>query len=151
MGRRDGDWWLVVELGIDDGSVRGRKGEQLRRCRRRRRRGGESAITRRWGGREAPTLSDCSPFFCDGPKYLYKFIALLPNDYYLIPSNNAMKLVCCVPYLLYSLKAVSLRVNHFVSSFDTRCCKCTGRTSSKLNLSPDIVPTEISRILNQLP
>ena len=44
---------------------------------------------------------ECSPFFSDGPKYLYKFIALLPKDYYLIPSNNAMKLVCCVPYLLY--------------------------------------------------
>ena len=28
-------------------------------------------------------------------------LALLPKDYYLIPSNNAMKLVCCVPYLLY--------------------------------------------------
>ena len=41
--------------------------------------------------------------FCvsDGPKYLHKFIALLPKDYYLIPKNNAMKLVCCVPYLLY--------------------------------------------------
>ena len=38
---------------------------------------------------------------CDGLKYLYKFITLLPKDYYLIPSNNAMKLVCCVPYLLY--------------------------------------------------
>ena len=43
----------------------------------------------------------CSPFFSGGPKYLYKFIALLPKDYCLIPSNNAMKLVCCVSYLLY--------------------------------------------------
>ena len=89
--------------------------------------------------------------FCDGPKYLYKFIALLLKDYYLIPNNNAMKLVCCVPYLLYCLKAVSLRVNYFLSGFDLGCCKCTGRTSSKLDLSPYIVPTEISRILNQLP
>ena len=39
--------------------------------------------------------------FSDGPKYLYKFIALFPKDYYLILNNNAMKLVCCVPYLLY--------------------------------------------------
>ena len=35
--------------------------------------------------------------------------------------------------------------------FDIGFCKCTGRTSSKLDLSPDIDPTEISRILNQLP
>ena len=76
---------------------------------------------------------------------------LSPKDYYLIPSNNAMKLVCCVPYLLYLLKAVSLRVNHLLCGFDPVCCKCTGRTSSKLDLSPDIDPTEISRILNQLP
>ena len=37
-----------------------------------------------------------SPIFyvCDGPKYLYKFMTLPPKDYYLIPSNNGMKLVC---------------------------------------------------------
>ena len=78
-------------------------------------------------------------------------MTLSPKDYYLIPSNNAMKLVCCVSYLLYSLKVVSLRVNNFFCGFDPVCCKCTGRTSSKLDLSPDIDPTEISRILNQLP
>ena len=39
--------------------------------------------------------------FCGGPKYLYKFMMLLPKDYDLIPNNNAMKLVCCVPFLLY--------------------------------------------------
>ena len=78
-------------------------------------------------------------------------MTLSPKDYYLIPNNNAMKLVCCVPSLLYSLKAVLLKVNNFLSGFDPFCCKCTGRTSSKLDLSPDIDPTEISRILNQLP
>ena len=40
-------------------------------------------------------------FMCDGSKHLYKFVTLSPKDYYLIPSNNAMKLVFCVPYLLY--------------------------------------------------
>ena len=49
----------------------------------------------------ATASKTCSSFFCDGPKYLYKFIALLPKDYYLIPSNNVKKLVHCVPYLLY--------------------------------------------------
>ena len=78
-------------------------------------------------------------------------MTLSPKDYYLIPSNNVMKLVQCVPYLLYLLNAVSSRVNHFRCGFDLVYCKCTGRTSSKLDLSPDIDPTEISRILNQLP
>ena len=32
-----------------------------------------------------------------GPDDVYKFTSLLPKDYYLIPSNNAIKLVCCVP------------------------------------------------------
>ena len=82
---------------------------------------------------------------------MYKFMTLSLKDYYLIPSNNAMKLVCCVPYVLYGLKEVLSRINHFHFGFDPVCCKCTGRTSSKLDVSPDIDPIEISRILNQLP
>ena len=82
---------------------------------------------------------------------MYQFMTLSLNDYYLIPSNNAMKLVYCVPYVLYGLKEVLSRINHFRFGFDPVCCKCTGRTSSKLDVSPDIDPTEFSRILNQLP
>ena len=78
-------------------------------------------------------------------------MTLSPKDYYLIPSNNAMKLVRRVPYLFYLLKAVLSRVNHFRFGFDPLYCKCTGRTSSKLDVSQDIDPTEISRLLNQLP
>ena len=32
---------------------------------------------------------------------VFKFMTLSPNDYYLNPCNNAMKLVRCVPYLFY--------------------------------------------------
>ena len=48
----------------------------------------------------AKVLKTCSPIFVfvmDQNIYIYKFMTLPPKDYYLIPSNNAMKLVCCVP------------------------------------------------------
>ena len=86
-----------------------------------------------------------------GSSNIYKFMTLSPKDYYLISSNIAMKLVRYVPYLFYLLKAVLSRVNHFRFGFDSLYFKCTGRTSRKLDVSPDIDPIEISRILNQLP
>ena len=36
---------------------------------------------------------------CYRPNDIYKFMMLSPKDYYLIPSNNAMKLVYCVPLI----------------------------------------------------
>ena len=36
-------------------------------------------------------------FVIIGSNDIYKFMTLSPKDYYLIPSNNSMKLVCCMP------------------------------------------------------
>ena len=107
---------------------------------------------------------------------MYKFMTLLPKDYCLIPGNGAIKLVrtgseyicklkhnypkyyCLIPGKMHHktclwvsstialIKRYFIRVNHFLFGFDPVYCKCTDRTSSKLDLSPDIDPTEISRI-----
>ena len=82
---------------------------------------------------------------------MYKFLKLLPKDYYLIPDNDAKNLlrpilmkICVCPFCkLDSLKKF-IRLDH---------CKCTDRTSNKSGflLSPDIVPTRIDEELqNQL-
>ena len=81
------------------------------------------------------------------PKYIDNFIAQLPKDYCLIPGNGAIKLV---GFLLYGPKK-SLRVNHFQFWFWPDILQVHRSTSNKMDISPDIDPTEILRILDQLP
>ena len=79
--------------------------------------------------------------------YIHNFIAQLPKDYCLIPGNGAIKLV---GFLLYGPKK-SLRVNHFQFWFWLDILQVHRSTSNKMDISPNIDPTEILRILDQLP
>ena len=76
--------------------------------------------------------------------YTQNFVALSPKDYFLIPGNGAIKLVD-------KTKKKSPRVSHFLFWFWPGILQVHRSTSNKMDISPDIDPTEISRILNQLP
>ena len=69
-------------------------------------------------------------------------VVQLPKDYCLIPGNCTIKLV---------ETKKSPRVNHFQFWFWPDILQVHRSTSNKMDISPDIDPTEISRILNQLP
>ena len=69
-------------------------------------------------------------------------VAQLPKDYCLIPGNCTIKLV--------ETKDL-LELNIFNFWFWPDILQVHRLTSNKMDISPDIDPTEISRILNQLP
>ena len=69
-------------------------------------------------------------------------VAQLPKGYCLIPGNCTIKLV---------ETKKSPRANHFQFWFWPAILQVHRSTSNKMDISPDIDPTEISRILNQLP
>ena len=109
--------------------------------------------------------------------HVYKFMTLSPKDYYLIPGVDTIKLVeldhmtytpvfdtitkrllfnprqqyheTCV--YLYFINKKSPRVNHFKIWLWSDILQVHKSTSNKMDLSPDIDPTEISRIFHQLP
>ena len=80
------------------------------------------------------------------PKHLYKFITLLPKDYCVIPGNGAIKLV-----VFNCIYQKSPRVNHFQFRFWPDILQVHRSTSNKMDISPNIDPTKILRILDQLP
>ena len=109
--------------------------------------------------------------------HVYKFITLSPKDYYLILGVNTIKLVeldqmTYTPIYdivtkrllfnprqqyhktrvyLYFINQKSPRVNHFKFWFWSDILQVHRSTSNKMDFSPDIDPTEISRIFHQLP
>ena len=69
------------------------------------------------------------------PKHIYKFMTLSPKDYCLIPGNFAIKLV---------ETQKSPIVNHFQFWFWQDTLQVHRSASNKMDISPDIDPTEIS-------
>ena len=69
------------------------------------------------------------------PKHIHKFTTLLPEDYCLIPGNGAIKLV---------ETHKSPIINHFQIWFWQDTLQVHRLASNKMDIIPDIDPTEIS-------
>ena len=61
-------------------------------------------------------LEDMEPVV-HGPDHMYKFTTLLPKDYYLIPSNNVMKLVSLCSLVIVLHKRSFIKSKSFSELF----------------------------------